>query len=68
MNLKKGKTECMLFGTGKRLSKLDNRVLDLNINFTKINPTDHYKYFGVYLDPTLNLAQNFESVYKKSVI
>ena len=27
MNLKKGKTECMLFGTGKRLSKLDNPVL-----------------------------------------
>ena len=66
MNLKKGKTESMLFGTGKRLSKLNSMSLSLKIGYTEINSTDHYKYLGVCLDPTLNLGINFEKICKKA--
>ena len=66
MNLKKGKTGSMLFGTSKRLSNLSNRTLQLSLRFNDINSTDVYKYLGVYLDPSLNLSINFEKVYKET--
>ena len=50
MNIKKGKTESTLFGTGKRLSKLGTPSLNININGNHINFTDSYKYLGIYLD------------------
>ena len=53
MNIKKGKTESTLFGTGKRLSKLGTPSLNINVNGNHINFTDSYKYLGVYLDSTL---------------
>ena len=31
VNLKKGTTECMLFGTGKNLSKNDDHVLNIKL-------------------------------------
>ena len=41
INLKKGKTEVMLFGTAKRLS-LHNRKLDLKFHGVSINNTETY--------------------------
>ena len=52
MNLKKGKTEAMLFGTSKRLNLVDGRQLNIKVNGTCINCTARYKYFGVALDPS----------------
>ena len=65
-NLKKGKTESMLFGTAKRISSLpgDSRNFKLFFNDNPINFTDTYTYLGTVLD--LNLLQNtdFDSKYK----
>ena len=45
LNAKKGKTEVMLFGTSKRLSKL---TVNLNICYggETLNQTNRYKYLG----------------------
>ena len=55
LNLKKGKTEAMLFGMGKRLSM---RPITLNIMYldNAVNVTTTYKYLGVQLDQTLTLS------------
>ena len=68
INLKKGKTECMLLGTSKRISAVapDSRDLNLSCNGTKINCTQSYKYLGTVLDQQLNLAENFDKKYKKA--
>ena len=55
-NLKKGKTESMLFGTNKRLNE---KKLDVEINNTKIHNTQLYKYLGVKIDPSITLNQYF---------
>jgi hypothetical protein len=65
VNLKKGKTEYMLLGTGKRLSKTQ-KVLNLKCGFTEINKTDTYKYLGSVIDQTLSMSENFNSTYKKA--
>ena len=59
-NLNKGKTESMLFGTGKRLSLLDGKQLDIHVAGKVINPTTSYKYLGVHLDPTLTFATHLD--------
>ena len=64
INLKKNKTESMLFGTAKKLSK--TAVLEIYYNHHLINHTTRYKYLGTVLDPTLNLDDHFASVYKKA--
>jgi hypothetical protein len=64
INLKKGKTEFMLLGTNKRLSKVD-KELNLYYRDTKINTTKSYKYLGTYLDNTLSLNEDFEKSYKR---
>ena len=47
INLKKGKTEVMLFGTAKRLSGFDGKELKLSVNGSRIDMTTNYKYLGV---------------------
>ena len=63
LNMNKGKTEIMIFGTQKRLAKAD---LQLNIMFqsTTVNSTCSYKYLGIEVDPSLNLCAHFQHVYK----
>ena len=63
LNTNKGKTEVMLFGTQRRLSKHSD--LDLYLGFSKINNTNTYKYLGTTLDKSLSLKNNFEKIYKK---
>ena len=63
INLKKGKTESMLFGTTKRLK---NQDLDVNFRNTSINHVKFYKYLGNIIDNTLSFERNFNSVYKKA--
>ena len=45
INLNKGKTESMMFGTAKKLSKLPDS-LKLKYDYTSIVPTKSYKYLG----------------------
>ena len=65
INLKKGKTESILFGTSKRLSK-NLKSLKLFYNSFEIISTTSYKYLGVILDSNLSLNDDFSSKYKKA--
>ena len=60
------KTECMIFGTVKRLNALNGRQLALTVNGTLINTTSSYKYLGVNLDSSLNLESHFDKMYKRA--
>ena len=62
-NMKKEKTEVMLFGTNQ---KIKNKSLDISYRFAKISNTTNYKYLGVRLDQNLSLSEHIESVYKKA--
>ena len=66
LNLKKGKTECMIFGTAKRLNALNGRRLALTVNGTLINTPSPYKYLGVNLDSSLILGSHFDKMYKRA--
>ena len=63
-NLKKGKTETMLFGSAKRIA-MTTRSLQITCNGTLINYS--YEYLGSLLDPTLTLREDFNRSYKKAV-
>ena len=65
-NLKKGKSEVMLFGTGKRLNLFQGCQVKLSVNDSPISTTTCYKYLGVHLDPTLNFETHFQKMYKKA--
>ena len=64
INLKKNKTESMLFGTAKRLSSCPDE-LDLRYHDTKIISTTTYTYLGTTFDKTLNMGENFRVTYRK---
>ena len=65
INLNKGKTETMIFGTSSRLSKCDKK-LNLYYDDKVIHPTKTYKYLWTVLDSTLSLSTNFDRMYKKT--
>ena len=64
INLKKGKTEFVLYGSHQKLSKQPN--VEIKIYNQTIHETKSYKYLGVDLDNHLNLHQHFDNVYKKA--
>ena len=66
LNLKKGKTESLLFGTSQRIAK-QTEPFEINLSHqTVINNTTDYKYLGVRVDSSLNLNSNFNACYKKA--
>ena len=65
LNLKRGKTESMLFGTKKRL-KSHGRDLIVSFNDSKINFVNSYVYLGNLIDSSLNLTENFDLCYKRA--
>ena len=65
INLKKGKTESMLLGTAKKLSKIV-KPLEIYYRGTAIHQTHQYKYLGNVIDPSLNLTENFQNKYKRA--
>ena len=64
INLNKGKTETIIFGTSSRLSKCGEK-LALYYDDRVIHATKMYKYLGTILDSTLLLSTNFGRMYKK---
>ena len=58
-NLKRGKTETMIFGTSVCVNKA--APLIIQIKGTSINKTSSYKYLGAHLDSTLALNGKFNS-------
>ena len=62
LNLKKGKTELLTFGTPARLFSNVN----ITLNNDPIFNTDEYKYLGLTVDKTLNMRAHFKNVFKKA--
>ena len=65
INLKKGKTESLLFGTSQRIAK-QSESLDIMYRGSKILNTKQYKYLGIEIDNTLNLNTHFEKCFKRA--
>ena len=65
LNLKKGKTEVMLFGSSQRLSR-HGKTLNIMHNNTRINFVTEYVYLGNLIDNHLTLSSNFDRAYKKA--
>ena len=66
LNLKKGKTESLLFCNSQRIAKQTEPLEIKLLDQTVINNTTEYKYLGVRVDSSLNLNSNFNTCYKKS--
>lgn len=68
INLNKGKTESMLFGTSKRIANVppESRNLKLFCDEVLINSTTSYTYLGTVLDQHLNLNTDFDSKYNRA--
>ena len=64
LNLKKGKTEAMLFGTTQQLLKAEN-ALKFFYRSDPVQNTEQYKYLGNIVDPSLTLNADFDHEYKK---
>jgi hypothetical protein len=65
LNLKKGKTEVMLFGTSKRLC-LHGKDLRILYNDEPIRFVEEYVYLGNLLDKSLTLSKNVDRAYKRA--
>ena len=63
-NLKKGKTESVIYGTTQKLSRNRESVL-ININDQPVNQTNSYEYLGVTLDNKLLLREYVDNIYKR---
>ena len=62
-NMKKGKTECMLFGTKQRTK---HAALNIKHRHQTLSFTSSYKYLGIKLDQSLSLTEHFLYTYKKA--
>ena len=63
MNMKAGKTECMIFGTSQ---KIKNKELNIAYHHQSISKASTYKYLGLTLGQTLNLNDHLTQMYKKA--
>ena len=66
INLNKGKTESMIFGTSQKLRKAGNLELTISIGANQIRSTSSCKYLGVQLDPTLSFNRHLNLILKKA--
>ena len=63
MNIKAGKTKCIIFGTSQ---KITNKELNIAYLHQSISKASTYKYLGLTLDQTLNLNDHLTKSYKKA--
>ena len=56
----------MIFGTDKRISKLENTTLNIQHNGIVINNTKSYKYLGIKLTNSLNMTDHLNATIKKA--
>ena len=66
INVKKGKTEIMIFGTSNKLKKLDSPPFNIDHNGEQIYHTTSYKYLGMMLTPNLNMTEYLTKSIKKA--
>ena len=60
--MRKGKIECILFGTSQRTK---NKTLDVVHHHRTLSETNSYKYLGVQLDKNLNIRDHKTQTYQK---
>ena len=65
LNLGQGKTESMLFGTSRNLSKQPDS-LNVSYRYRSIAFTANYKYLEVEINPTLNMNIHVQNSYKRA--
>ena len=65
LNLKKGKTEAMLFGIVKRLATA-LESLEVKYQDTCRSATLSYKYLGIKSDSTMTMQESFNFTYRKA--
>ena len=65
INLKEGKTETLLLGTTKRLTKL-NEALSVSYKESTLRQVSVYKYLGVEINSSLNLNSHFDATFKRA--
>ena len=65
VNLRKGKTEALLFDTRRRLNMLHGK-LALKFGPFEITSINNYKYLGSVIDEGFTLSENFNRSYKKA--
>ena len=65
INLHRGKTETLIFGTSCTLSKCSKK-LNFYYNDKVIHATETYKYLVTILASTLSFSTNFDRMYKKT--
>ena len=65
INIKKRKTEFVLYGSSKKLST--QPTIQIKINNTTVNEVEGYKYLGVFLDNHLSLQRYAQDMYKKAL-
>ena len=64
INLNKGKTETLLFGTTKKVAN-GSSDFNVRINNEVITKTMSYSYLGVSIDSTLNMSSFLKSATKR---
>ena len=65
VNLKQGKTEFILYGTSKKLSKAQK--MDILMCNTPVNEVETYQYLGVKMDKSLTYVEQKEKMYKEAM-
>ena len=65
LNLNKGKTEFVLYGTTQRLK--GTSAVKIIINGTEVSSSEVYEYLGVSVDRSLSFSDHFNKVYRKAV-
>lgn len=64
VNLKKSKTECVLFGTDKKAARSENFLIKMN--GAQITESHSYEYLGVIMDKNLNYLEHLDKIQKKA--
>ena len=64
LNLKKGKTELVIYGSSQKLTK--KLPCNVSLNGTPINQATSYEYLGITLDNHLTMSMQIDKIYKRA--
>ena len=64
INLKKSKTECVLYGTHQKISSASG--FEVKLHGMKITVSTSYNYLGILMDKSLSYKEHIEKVLKKA--
>ena len=65
LNLKKGKTELVIYSTSQELAKQPS--CNVSLNGTPINQATSYEYLGITLDSHLTMSMQIDKIYKQAL-